>query len=93
MCIYIYIYIYIYTKLLAVSDNSMAIKVKSLWTLFVILFTSSFISKLAKRLCNIFRTKDAIKLSKTMLESLHKLLQASSKGMIFKWPAQFSKAV
>ena len=45
------------------------------------------------RLCSIFKTKNAITLAKTVLESPSKLLQDLWKGVTFKRLVQFSKAV
>ena len=43
--------------------------------------------------CNIFKTVNAITLTKTILESSYEDLQGSWKGVIFKQPTQSSKAV
>ena len=70
----------IFTKLKLVSGSSVKIKVRSNWTFSIILLTSAVYKQrfyTETRLCNIFRTLNAIMLVKTILESLCKVLQGS----------------
>ena len=78
----------IFIKLLAVSESSIKIKVRSHWTLFAILLTSAIFKQrfcMETRLYNISQTENAITLVKTTLESppsfssFCKVLQASRK--------------
>ena len=81
------------TKLWAVSESSLKIKVRLHWTLFVILLQQLFENEdVLYGLCNTFKTANAITLAKTVLVSPYKVMQVSWKGTIFKQPVQFSKA-
>ena len=85
----------IFTKLKLVSGSSVKIKVRSNWTFSIILLTSAVYRQrfyTETRLCNIFRTLNAIMLVKTILESLCKVLQGSWEGTNFKRPEPFWKA-
>ena len=71
---------FIFTKLLSVSERLIKIKVRSHWALFLILLPSAVIYKdfcMETRFCNIFKTANAITLSKTILESPYEDLQGS----------------
>ena len=80
-----------------VSESSIKIKVKLHGALFVVLLTSAVIYKQrllhGTSLYNIFKTANALTLARSSLESPYKVLQCSWKGIIFKQPVQFSKAV
>ena len=68
-------------KLLRFSESSVKIKVKSHRTFFVIFLTSAVICKqrfyLESKLHNIFKTRNAIEVTKTILESTYTLVQSS----------------
>ena len=66
------------TFFISSTESSIKIKVRSHGTLFLILLTSAVICKQRLlRLCNIFKTANAITLSKTVLESPYEVLQGS----------------
>ena len=62
----------IFRKLLSFSESSIKIKVRSRWVLFLILLQQLFANNdlcMKTRLCNIFKTANAMTLTKTILES------------------------
>ena len=67
----------IYTKLLTFLKSSVKTNVTSGWTFFVVFLT--FVFKeicMETRMCNIFKSTDVMKLTKTILESIYKVLQS-----------------
>ena len=62
----------IFTKLLSFSESSIKIKARSHWALFLILLQQLFANNdfcMETRLCNIFKTANAMTLTKIILES------------------------
>ena len=45
------------------------------------------------RLCNTFETKNALKLTKAILERPYKVLESSQNGTIFEGPVHFSGSI
>ena len=85
----------ILTKLLRFSESLIKIKVRSCWTLFLILLQQLFANNdfcMETRLCNIFKTANAMTLTKTILESPYEQLQGLCKGAIFNNPHNFQWA-
>ena len=87
-----------FTKLLGVSKSSIKIKPMSHRTLFLILLISAVTSK--QRFLHGNKIVQFLQKCKCYIlgqdhfrKSLNKVLQGSWQGAIFKWPAQFSKAV
>ena len=62
----------IYTKLLKFSESPVKIKARSLWTFLVTLLTSAVTSNsrycIKRRMCNNFKTTNAMALTETILE-------------------------
>ena len=64
----------IFTKLLRFSESLMKIKVRACWALFLILLQQLFANNdfcMETRLCNIFKTANAMTLTKTIFESTY----------------------
>ena len=72
-----------FTKLLAISETSIKIRVRLIGTLFVIFLTSAVICKEGllhgNEIVQYLQNCKTITLAKTILESLHKVLQGSRK--------------
>ena len=81
------------------SERAFKIKVRLLWTVFKILFTSSIMCIqfiefcMETRLSNIFKTTNVKNLTKVIQESSCRVLKVTSKQKTLKQPVYFLKTV